>query len=248
LIDEAGTDLQSIIPPEWRPGFLLDWGEGGNDDCGNDNDIVIDHSHEKTVSSATKKHVAFQLDENPPRGDVCAMTLSPFTAVTLKEQEKEKEDQEEDQVVIHTSTTTTSSDALSTFMTSLIGDSGLETAPQDRSRAHLLQLRDGEATMQAVGKEKDLHVATATTTLDNAAREPPETTTLGKPTSETATTATDGLVVDDNANELETPSMSDREAGKHGSVVTTSSRPNFAPQEAGGLLSPSVCRGSPTRK
>jgi hypothetical protein len=23
-----------IIPPEWRPGFLLDWGEGGDDGCG----------------------------------------------------------------------------------------------------------------------------------------------------------------------------------------------------------------------
>jgi hypothetical protein len=98
-------DSQNIIPPEWRPSFLLNWGKGGDAGCGNDNHIVTTHSFEKTVSNTTKKDVTFQQpDENllrVQRNDILA------TAVILEEQE----DQEEDQVVIHhTSTTTSMSD------------------------------------------------------------------------------------------------------------------------------------------
>ena len=97
-------DLQNSIPPEWRPDFLLKWGEEGDAGCGNDDHIVTTHSFEKTVSNTTEKDITFrQPDENQLR---LKRNYILATAVIFEEQE----DQEEDQVVIrHTSTTTSMS-------------------------------------------------------------------------------------------------------------------------------------------
>ena len=205
-------DSEHIIPPEWRPGFLLELADGGNDGCGNDDRTVTNHSCEKSANNTTEKHVVtFQQLEETRLEVQPNDTLA--TAVTLGEQ---KEYQEEDQVM---------------------GNLALETALQDSSR---LQPMDVKATMQAVGEEKNLQVTTTTTNLENAVREPPRNMMLGKPLLGTNTIAKNGSVVDDTMRELERPPVLDTEAGTDGSVVRTFSRPNVTPQQEGYLLSPAV--------